>query len=86
MTRQEITKHFRKRLKAAGVNAKCKMQDLCGHKMVAIDTPEFEYTFSEEEQNVIANIAEACHLTMIRGLQIINNGTFAHGAKFEFKN
>ena len=54
--------------------------------MVAIDTPEFDYKFSEAEQNIIADIAEACHLTMIRGLKIVRNGTFSRGAKFEFSN
>lgn len=84
MTHKEITAHIRKRLKAAGINAKCKMQDLCGHKMIAIDAPKYGVEFTKEEQSDIVNIVLANKLTYIRGLEVFNNGTLSNGGKFEY--
>ena len=85
MTHKELAAHFRSRLAASGIKAKCNMQDLCGNKMIAIDTPSFEYEFSELEQNVIADIALALRMTLIRGLPIEKNGTFTKGVKFQLE-
>ena len=83
MTHKEMTKHIRNRLAAAGISAKCKMQDLCGHKMIAIDTPAYGALFSEDQQSLIVDIVTANRLTYIRGLPVVKNGTLSHGGKFE---
>ena len=84
MTHKEMTSHIRNRLAAAGIKAKCKMQDYCGHKIIAIDAPAFGVDFTETEQTAMFNIVTANRLTHIRGLEVVNNGTMTHGGKFEF--
>ena len=84
MNHKEMTAHIRNRLAKAGVKAKCKMQDLCGHKVIAIDTPTFESRFTPAEQTLIVGIVMANRLTAIRGLPVTDNGTHTHGGKFEF--
>ena len=84
MNHKEMTAHIRNRLAKADIKAKCKMQDLCGHKMIAVDAPAYGVTFTAPEQTLIFNIVTANRLTGIRGLPVVDNGTMTHGGKFEF--
>jgi len=84
MTHKEMTAHIRHRLAMAGVKAKCKMNDFCGHKMVTIATPTFNSVFTPEAQSLIVGIVLANRLTKIRGLPVIDNGTHTYGGNFEF--
>ena len=82
MNHKEMTAHIRNRLAAAGIKAKCKMQEYCGCKVITIDAPKFGIEFTDSEQTAMYNIVVANRLTFARGMPVANNGTMAFGGKF----
>lgn len=70
MNHKELTAHIRNRIKAAGIKAKCKMQEYNGCQVISIDVPEYNAEFSEEEQRQIRLIAKCNKLTFARGMEI----------------
>lgn len=70
LTHKEITTHFRKRVKAAGINARIKMNEACGVKYVTVAVPSYEARFTSEELNEIGIIAQVLKLTGARGSEI----------------
>jgi len=84
MNHKEITLHIRKRLAASGVKARCKMQEYCGEKVISINVPKYDYSFTQEEQTQIFLIVTVNKLTFSQGLPVINNGTLTKGGKFIF--
>lgn len=82
-THKELTAHIRNRLKAAGIAARCKMQDGCdGNKVIAVDVPAYDAQFTEEQQAEILLIASCNRLTFVRGLPLGVAGTRPHSFKF----
>jgi hypothetical protein len=80
-----MAKHIRGRLRAAGVKARCRCYQSCGVSRIQINTPTFDYCFSDEEQQQILLIADVNKLTLTRGGQIdLSQRTYAKGADFEF--
>ena len=82
MNHKEMTAHIRNRLSAAGIKARCKMQEYCGSQVIAIDVPKFGVEFTATEQTAMVNIVNANRLTFVRGLPVVNDGTMTFGGKF----
>ena len=82
MKNKELTAHVRELLSKAGIKARCKMQECCGSKVIAIDTPTFKSVFTPEQQTLMFNIVTGLGLTHVRGLPVVDNGTMTHGGKF----
>ena len=70
MNHKEMTAHIRNRIKAAGIKAKCKMQEYCGCVVISVDVPAYEVSFNEAEQREIRLIAKVNRLTFVRGMEI----------------
>jgi len=86
MDHKELTAHIRNRIKAAGISAKCKMQNYCGNMVIAIDVPKYEAEFSAEEQREILLIAKCNKLTFVRGIEIdLSKTTNPKEFKFYFR-
>lgn len=87
MTHKEITNHFRKRVKAAGIAARVKMNEACGIKYVTVVTPNYEARFNSDHLREIAIIAQVLKLTGARGSVIdLNNITQLTGkTQFDFE-
>lgn len=83
-THARLTKHFRNRLKAAGIKARCKGYVSCGTKFIQIDVPTFEARFTEDEQRVILTIAKVNGLKLSCMFMDIdeNQMTYSHGGSF----
>jgi len=78
-----VAKHFRNRLKAADIKAKCSVYTSCGYSWLRVSTPVYEYEFTAEEQIAICTIAKVNGLTMAQGAEInVNRGTYEHGVHF----
>jgi hypothetical protein len=84
MNHKEMTKHIRKRLAVAKINAKCRMVNVCGVKSIYIDVPNYKADFTKDEQKTICLIARVNGLTGVQKSEILNNGTNSKYAYFEF--
>lgn len=85
MDHKEITAHLRKRIKAAGIKAKCKMQEHCGYMVVAVDVPAYDVVFTEAQQHAIKLAAKVNKLTFAQGMEIdLARSTNPQGFKFYF--
>lgn len=83
MNHKQMTAHIRSRIKAAGIKAKCKMQDYCGNQVISVDVPAYGIEFNAEEQREIRLIAICNKLTWARGMAIdIDQMTNPHEFKF----
>jgi tellurite resistance protein len=67
---KELTAHFRNRLKAAGIKARCKMLTYCGERVIRIGVPTSDGRFTDDEQRVIRTIAQVNGLTLVQGMAI----------------
>lgn len=67
MNQKELTAHIRNRLKAAGVQAKCKMN---GSGVITVAAPAYNAQFTDEQQYQIKLIAISNRLTFARGHEI----------------
>lgn len=70
MTHKEMTAHIRNRLKVMGVNARVKMNDFNGHRIVTVVVPVYEYRWTQEERDAILLVASVNGLTFIRGMEL----------------
>ena len=70
MTHKEITAHIRKRLKAAGIKAKCKMVSFCGCKTVQVAVPTYESRFTSEQIREFVTAAKVNGMTASRGMEL----------------
>jgi hypothetical protein len=85
MNHKEITAHIRKRIAAAGIKAKCKMQEHCGYLVVAVDVPTFDAEFTVEQQQAIKLAAKVNKLTFAQGMAIdLEHATNPKEFKFYF--
>lgn len=85
MTHQEITKHFRNRLRHEGIVARCSLYTGCGVRCIRISPPSAEARFNESEERTIRMIAKAVHLTHAHGSEIdVERMTGSVGEVFEF--
>ena len=85
MNHKEITAHIRKRIVAAGIKAKCKMQNYCGYMVVAVDVPSYDVDFTVEQQHVIKLAAKVNKLTSAQGMAIdLDRATNPKEFKFYF--
>lgn len=83
MTHKETAAHFRKRLAASGIKARCAMHDACGERGVSVVPPTPDAEFTEDEQGTILNIAAALRLTAVRGLPLdMARRTYGPGGRF----
>lgn len=83
MNHKEMTAHIRSRIKAAGIKAKVRMINSCGHEYIQVNTPTFESRFNEDEQRSVRLIAIVNKLTLVRGLPIVlEQMTDANGFEF----
>jgi aerobic-type carbon monoxide dehydrogenase small subunit (CoxS/CutS family) len=67
---KEITAHIRKRLKAAGIKAKCKMQSYCGSDTVMVAVPAYEARFTSEQIREFVTAAKVNGMTGCRGIEL----------------
>lgn len=82
-THKRLTKHFRNRLKAAGIKAGCRAFVSCGVQYIQINTPTYEALFTEQQQREILTIAKVSGLTLSRGMEInTEQMTYGHGGSF----
>ena len=72
MNHKEMTAHIRKRIKAAGIPALCKMQyyGISGGDVISVDVPTHDTFFTPEQQRNILLIAKVNRLTLSRGMAI----------------
>lgn len=70
MNHKEITAHIRRRMKANGVNARVKMDEYCGTKVITVSVPNAAYVWSNEEAKEIAVCVMVNRLTGARGTPI----------------
>lgn len=70
MTHQEVAKHFRKRLKAAGIKARCRIYSTCGTDFVQVSTPEYGKHFTPNQLKEIGIIAQVNGMTGAYGMPI----------------
>jgi len=76
-------KHFRKRLSAYGISARCRAFTSCGVKYVQINVPAYETEFTDQEQGQILIIAKTIGLTLSRGMEInLDQRTYSKCADF----
>ena len=67
---KEIAAHIRKRLKAAGIKAKCKMVSYCGCNTVQVAVPEFEARFTSKQICEFVTAAKVNGMTGSRGMEL----------------
>jgi ATP-dependent Zn protease len=67
---KEVTAHIRKRLKAAGIKAKCKMVSYCGRDTVQVAVPTFESRFTSEQIREFVTAAKVNGMTGCRGMEL----------------
>ena len=67
---KEITAHIRKRLKAAGIKAKCKMVSFCGCDTVQVAVAKFDARFTSEEIREFVTAAKVNGMTGSRGMEL----------------
>lgn len=67
---KDITAHIRKRLKAAGIKAKCKMVSFCGCDTVQVAVPSFESRFTSNQIREFVTAAKVNGLTGSRGMEL----------------
>lgn len=71
MNHKEMTQHIRNRIKAAGIKARCKMQDGCsGNRVIYVFAPAYGVEFSEADQRTVRLIAKTNRLTWVQGMEI----------------
>lgn len=83
MNHKQMTAHIRNRIAHAGIKAKCKMQETCGCKVIAVDVPAYGVSFTEAEQRAIRVIAIANKLTWVQG-QPIDEFQMTNPHEFKF--
>lgn len=70
LTHKEMTKHIRRRIRAAGIKARCRLYVACQINYIAVDGVTCEGEFSDDDQRTIRSIAEVNGLTLARGAAI----------------
>ena len=71
LTHKDAAKHIRSRLAHEGINARVKMTEFCGERVVKVFVPTYEARFNSVEIKTIALIARALNLTGSRGAEIL---------------
>lgn len=66
MTLTEMTAHIRKRLKAAGVKARCSKHVICGTQYIHVSVPSVDVVWNADETAAIRHIADCNKLTGAR--------------------
>lgn len=67
---KEVTAHIRKRLKAAGIKAKCKMQSYCGNATIMVAVPAYDARFTSEQIREFVTAAKVNGMTGCRGIEL----------------
>ena len=72
LTHKEMAAHIRKRIKASGIKAKCRMQTgLSGSGgVIQVITPTFESRFTSDEIHTFCTIAKVNGLTHVMSAEI----------------
>lgn len=67
---KEITAQIRKHLKAAGVQAKCKMVSFCGCHTVQVSVPKYDSRFTSEQIRGFVAAAKEMGMTASREMEL----------------
>lgn len=71
LSHKEMTKHIRKRIKIAGIQANVRMQNGAENtRIIQVNTTEYGKEFLPNEQREIRHIAKCNNLTWVRGMEI----------------
>ncbi len=68
---KEITAHIRARLASHGIKARVRMMTCCGSQSVQVFGATYDARFTPEQIHTICAIAEANHMTFVRGMPIV---------------
>ena len=70
MNHKEMTKHIRTCIKRHNINARVRMFNACGDKIIQVNAVKYGLEFTEQEQRNIRHIAINNNLTLVRGSPI----------------